>query len=195
MANTAVFGIYPDRLSTENAVAALREAHFRSTDISVLFPENSGTKDLAHEKNTKAPEGVATGATSGAVIGGTLGWLVGIGALAIPGLGPFIAAGPVVAALAGVGAGGAVGGIAGALIGLGIPEYEAKRYEGRIKGGGILLSVHSDNADWTKRAKQIMEDTGAQDVSSSSEAKADYAKSDKPMPRSRTQSPGADPVE
>ena len=136
MANTAVFGIYPDRLSTENAVAALREAHFRSTDISVLFPENSGTKDLAHEKNTKAPEGVATGATSGAVIGGTLGWLVGIGALAIPGLGPFIAAGPVVAALAGAGAGGTLGGITGALIGLGIPEYEAKRYEGRIKGGG-----------------------------------------------------------
>jgi hypothetical protein len=186
MANTAVFGIYPDRLSTENAVAALREAHFRSTDISVLFPENSGTKDLAHEKNTKAPEGVATGATSGAVIGGTLGWLVGIGALAIPGLGPFIAAGPVVAALAGVGAGGTLGGLAGALIGLGIPEYEAKRYEGRIKGGGILLSVHSDNSDWTKRAKDILEQTGAQDISSSSEARADFAKSDKPMPRTRT---------
>src|SRR6266852_7733565 len=185
MANTAVFGIFPDRLSTENAVAALREAGFRSTDVSVLFPENAGTKDLAHEKNTKAPEGVTTGATSGAVIGGTLGWLVGIGALAIPGLGPFLAAGPLVAALAGVGAGGAVGGIAGALIGLGIPEYEAKRYEGRIKGGGILLSVHSDNHDWTKRAKDILENTGAQDISSSSEAKADYATSDKPMPRSR----------
>src|SRR4051812_37812388 len=169
MANTAVFGIYPDRLSTENAVAALREAGFRSTDISVLFPENSGTKDLAHEKNTKAPEGAATGATSGAVIGGTLGWLVGIGALAIPGLGPFIAAGPVVAALAGVGAGGAVGGFTGALIGLGIPEYEAKRYEGRIKGGGILLSVHSDNSEWTRRAKDILENTGATDISSTSE--------------------------
>ena len=185
MANTAVFGIFPDRLSTENAVAALREAGFRSTDVSVLFPENAGTKDLAHEKNTKAPEGVATGATSGAVIGGTLGWLVGIGALAIPGLGPFVAAGPLVAALAGVGAGGAVGGVTGALIGLGIPEYEAKRYEGRIKGGGILLSVHSDNHDWTKRAKDILENTGAQDISSTSEAKADYAASDKPMPRSR----------
>ena len=185
MANTAVFGIFPDRLSTENAVAALREAGFRSTDVSVLFPENAGTKDLAHEKNTKAPEGAATGATSGAVIGGTLGWLVGIGALAIPGLGPFVAAGPLVAALAGVGAGGAVGGVTGALIGLGIPEYEAKRYEGRIKSGGILLSVHSDNHDWTKRAKDILENTGAQDISSSSEAKADYATSDKPMPRSR----------
>src|SRR5712671_3683695 len=157
MANTAVFGIYPDRLSTENAVAALREAGFRSTDISVLFPENEGTKDFAHEKSTKAPEGAATGASSGAVVGGTLGWLVGIGALAIPGLGPFIAAGPVMAALAGVGAGGVVGGIAGALIGLGIPEYEAKRYEGRVKNGGILLSVHSDNSDWTKRGKEILE--------------------------------------
>jgi hypothetical protein len=185
MANTAVFGIFPDRLSTENAVAALREAGFRSTDVSVLFPENAGTKDLAHEKNTKAPEGVTTGATSGAVIGGTLGWLVGIGALAIPGLGPFLAAGPLVAALAGVGAGGTVGGITGALIGLGIPEYEAKRYEGRIKGGGILLSVHSDNHDWTKRAKDILQNTGATDISASSEAKADYATSDKPMPRSR----------
>src|SRR5437773_8597279 len=142
MANTAVFGIYPDRLSTENAVAALREAGFRATDVSVLFPENAGTKDLAHEKNTKAPEGVATGATSGAVIGGTLGWLAGIGALAIPGIGPFIAAGPIMAALAGAGVGGTVGGIAGALIGLGLPEYEAKRYAGRIEKGGILLSVH-----------------------------------------------------
>src|SRR5437763_9414548 len=162
--NTAVFGIYRDRTSVENAVDVLRQENFRNTDISVLFPENSGTKDLAHEKNTKAPEGAATGATSGAVIGGTLGWLVGIGALAIPGIGPFIAAGPVVAALAGVGAGGALGGITGALIGFGIPEYEAKRYEGRIKGGGVLLSVHSDNADWTRRAKDSLENTGATDI-------------------------------
>src|SRR5437763_393673 len=170
MANTAIFGIYPDRLSTENAVAALKEAGFRNTDISVLFPENTGTKDFAHEKNTKAPEGAATGAGSGAVIGGTLGWLVGIGALAIPGLGPFIAAGPIVAALAGAGVGGAIGGITGALIGLGIPEYEAKRYEGRAKDGGILLSVHSDDSQWTKKAKEILERTGAQDVSSTGEA-------------------------
>jgi hypothetical protein len=191
--NTAVFGIYPDRVTTENAVAALRDAGFRNTDISVLFPENAGTKDFAHEKSTKAPEGVATGASSGAVIGGTLGWLVGIGALAIPGLGPFIAAGPLMAALAGVGAGGVVGGITGALIGIGIPEYEAKRYEGRIKGGGVLLSVHTDDDHWTKRAKQILQDTGAQDISSSSEAKADFAKSDKPMPRSRTQGAGSLP--
>src|SRR2546423_6456413 len=164
--NTAVFGIYRDRPSVENAVDVLRQENFRNTDISVLFPENQGTKDFAHEKNTKAPEGLATGAGSGAVIGGTLGWLVGIGALAIPGLGPFIAAGPIMAALAGVGAGGVVGGVTGALIGMGIPEYEAKRYEGRIKSGGILLSVHTDNHEWTKRAKKILEETGAQNISS-----------------------------
>jgi len=181
--NTAVFGIYRDRTSVENAVDVLRQENFRNTDISVLFPENQGTKDFAHEKNTKAPEGAATGAGSGAVIGGTLGWLTGIGALAIPGVGPFIAAGPIVAALAGVGVGGAIGGIAGALIGLGIPEYEAKRYEGRIKEGGILLSVHCDDSNWTKRAKEILERTGAQDVSSSGEANADFQKTDKPMPR------------
>ena len=181
--NTAVFGIYRDRTSVENAVDVLRQENFRNTDISVLFPENQGTKDFAHEKNTKAPEGAATGAGSGAVIGGTLGWLTGIGALAIPGVGPFIAAGPIVAALAGVGIGGAIGGIAGALIGLGIPEYEAKRYEGRIKEGGILLSVHCDDSNWTKRAKEILERTGAQDVSSSGEANADFQKTDKPMPR------------
>ena len=181
--NTAVFGIYRDRTSVENAVDVLRQENFRNTDISVLFPENQGTKDFAHEKNTKAPEGAATGAGSGAVIGGTLGWLTGIGALAIPGLGPFIAAGPIVAALAGVGVGGAIGGITGALIGMGIPEYEAKRYEGRVKEGGILLSVHCDDSNWTKRAKEILERTGAQDVSSSGVAGADFQKTDKPMPR------------
>src|SRR5436853_2612901 len=168
--NTAAFGIYRDRISVDSAVDALRAADFRNTDISVLFPENEGTKDFAHEKHTKAPEGTATGATSGAVIGGGLGWLAGIGALAIPGLGPLIAAGPIVAALAGVGAGGAIGGLAGALVGMGIPEYEAKRYEGRVKEGGILLSVHSDDSQWTKKAKEILERTGAQDVSSTGEA-------------------------
>jgi hypothetical protein len=182
--NTAVFGIYPNRTGVEQAVDAMRQKGFRSTDISVLFPENEGTKDFAHEKNTKAPEGAATGATSGAVIGGTLGWLVGIGALAIPGLGPFIAAGPIMAALAGAGAGGVVGGLAGALIGMGIPEYEAKRYEGRIKEGGILLSVHSDNSEWTKKAKEILEQTGAQDIASAGEASADFLITDKPMTRS-----------
>src|SRR3982075_4433521 len=181
--NKSVFGIYSSRSGVENAVIALKEAGFSHSDVSVLLPENLGNKEIATEKNTKAPEGATTGAGSGAVIGGALGWLVGIGALAIPGLGPFIAAGPIMAALAGAGVGGAVGGVAGALIGMGIPEYEAKRYEGRIKEGGILLSVHSDNSDWTKRAKEILERTGAQDISSTGEAKADYGKSDKPRER------------
>jgi hypothetical protein len=181
--NTAAFGIYRNRVDVDNAVNALRDAGYRSTDISVLFPENEGTKDFAHEKHTKAPEGTATGATSGAVIGGGLGWLVGIGALAIPGIGPFIAAGPIVAALAGAGAGGVLGGITGALVGMGIPEYEAKRYEGRVKEGGILLSVHCDDSNWTKRAKEILQRTGADDVSSTGEASADFSKTEKPMPR------------
>jgi len=181
--NTAAFGIYSTRSSVENAVDALRDEGFRNTDISILFPENEGTKDFAHEKGTKAPEGTAAGAGTGAVIGGALGWLAGIGALAIPGVGPFIAAGPIMGALAGVGVGGAVGGITGALIGMGIPEYEAKRYEGRVKKGGILLSVHCDDSDWTKRAKEILERTGAEDISSTGEAAADYAKSDKPYRR------------
>lgn len=171
--NTAVFGIYPTRVSAEAAVDALKAAGFRNSDISVLFPENTGTKDFAHEKNTKAPEGAATGAGTGALLGGGLGWLVGIGALAIPGLGPFIAAGPIVAALAGAGAGGAIGGLTGALVGMGIPEYEAKRYESRVKDGGILLSVHSDDSQWTKKAKEILERTGAEDVSSTREATGD----------------------
>ena len=141
----------------------------------MLFPDKTGTKDFAHEKNTKAPEGASTGAGTGALLGGGLGWLAGIGALAIPGLGPFIAAGPIMAALAGAGVGGAVGGLTGALIGMGIPEFEAKRYEGRVKDGGILLSVHSDDSQWTKKAKEILERTGAQDVSSTGEASSEKA--------------------
>jgi hypothetical protein len=184
MANTSVFGIFRTRADVSNAVDTLRNAGYRNTDISALFPENVGTKDFAHEKNTKAPEGAATGAASGAVLGGALGWLVGIGALAIPGVGPLIAAGPIMASLAGVGAGAVTGGLVGALAGLGMPEYEAKRYEGRIKEGGILLSVHCDSSDWVKRAKEIMERTGATDVSSAGEASADFAKTEKPMPRS-----------
>src|SRR5437016_14396243 len=153
--NTAVFGIYRDRQQTERAVDALRAAGFRNSDVSVLLPDNVGTKDFAHEKNTKLPEGAATGGASGAALGGALGWLAGIGALAIPGVGPFIAAGPIMGALAGIGAGAAAGGIIGALVGMGIPEYEAKRYEGRVKNGGILVSVHCDNSDWVSRAKDI----------------------------------------
>src|SRR5215467_4985609 len=181
--NTAVFGIYQTYNSVEGAVDALKSAGFRNTDISVLFPENVGTKDFAHEKGTKAPEGAATGAGTGAVIGGVLGWLAGIGAIAIPGIGPFIAAGPIMGALAGVGVGGAVGGLTGSLVGIGIPEYEAKRYEGRLKKGGILVSVHCDNSEWTRRAKDILERTGAEDVSSTGESSADFQKSDKPLPR------------
>jgi len=181
--NTAAFGIYRDRLQVEQGVDALVAAGFRSEDISVLLPDNVGTKDFAHEKHTKAPEGATTGAGTGAVVGGTLGLLAGIGALAIPGLGPFIAAGPIMGALAGAGTGGVVGGVIGALIGMGIPEYEAKRYEGIIKEGGMLLSVHCDNSDWVKRAKDVLKQTGAQDISSTGEASADYAESDKPRVR------------
>jgi len=189
--NTAVFGIYADRPAVESAVEHLRAGGFRSTDISVLFPENQGTKDFAHEKNTKAPEGVTAGAVAGGVTGGVLGWLTGIGVLAIPGLGPLLAAGPIVAALAGAGAVGTLGGIIGALVGMGIPEYEAKRYEGRIREGGVLLSVHCDTADWIKLAKKMMEETGAQDIASAGEKHGDFANADKPMPRLRTVSAGS----
>jgi hypothetical protein len=181
--NTAVFGIYQNRGMVESAVDTLVKAGYRAADISVLLPDNVGTKEFAHEKSTKAPEGAATGAGTGAVVGGTLGLLAGIGALAIPGLGPFIAAGPIMGALAGAGTGGVVGGLLGALVGMGIPEYEAKRYEGMVKDGGILLSVHCDNSDWTKRAKDILEQTGAKDISSSGESNADYAESDRPHVR------------
>jgi hypothetical protein len=183
MANTAVFGIYPSRETVESAVAALQAEGFRATDISILVPQNVGTKDLAHERATKAPEGAVTGAGSGAVIGGTLGWLASIGALAVPGIGPLIAAGPIVAALAGAGAVGAIGGIAGALIGQGIPEYEAKRYEGRVRKGGILLSVHADDAEWVKKSKAVLERTGAEDISATTEVKGDFANAEKPTLR------------
>jgi hypothetical protein len=188
--NIAVFGIYMTREQTEEAVDSLRLSGFRNTDISALLPDNSGTKDFAHEKHTKAPEGSVSGAASGAVVGGVLGWLAGIGALAIPGIGPLIAAGPIVAALAGAGALGVAGGLVGALVGMGIPEYEAKRYEGRIKAGGILLSVHCDNSDWVKRAEDVLKRTGAEDIASSGEARADYAVSDRPKERVLTSGGG-----
>jgi hypothetical protein len=171
--NTSVFGIFTDTASAEHAVQDLKAAGFSNNDISALFPDKQGTRDFAHEKNTKAPEGATTGAGTGALLGGGLGWLAGIGALAIPGLGPFIAAGPIMAALAGAGVGGAVGGLTGALIGMGIPEYEAKRYEGRVKDGGILLSIHSDTSAEIKTAKEILERTGAQDISSTGESRGD----------------------
>src|ERR1700731_2531609 len=169
-----VFGIYSTRVAVENATDSLIRAGFPAADISVLLPESlGGPKDMGTEKATKAPEGAAAGVTTGGIIGGTLGLLAGVGLLAIPGLGPFIAAGPIMAGLAGLGVGGAVGGVTGALIGMGIPEYEAKRYEGRLKNGGILLSVHCDTSDQIKRAKEVMKNTGAEDISSTGEASAD----------------------
>jgi len=167
------YGIYPHRTSFDTALEGLRAAGFRNSDISAILPERDRTaKDLAHEINTKAPEGIATGA--GTAVGGVLGWLVGIGALAIPGIGPLVAAGPIVAALAGAGAGGATGGLVGGLIGAGIPEVEAKRYAGRIREGGYLVTVHCDDRDWAKRAEEILEATGGRDVVKTHEATPDY---------------------
>lgn len=169
-----VFGIYSTRTAVENATESLVKAGFPTSDISVLLPESlGGPKDMGTEKATKAPEGAAAGVTTGGVIGGTLGLLAGVGLLAIPGLGPFIAAGPIMAGLAGLGVGGTVGGVTGALIGMGIPEFEAKRYEGRLQKGGILLSVHCDTAEEIKRAKEVLKATNAEDVSSTGEASVD----------------------
>jgi len=170
--NTAVFGIYATAQQAERAVDALVLARFSNSDVSVLMPDNQTTKDFAHEKHTKTPEGTATGVAAGGTIGGTLGLLAGIGALAIPGVGPFIAAGPIMGALAGLGVGGAVGGLVGALVGMGIPEYEAKRYEGRVKDGGVLLSVHCDTSEEITRAKDVLKATGAEDISSAGERAA-----------------------
>jgi hypothetical protein len=172
----AVFGIYTTVAAADSATDQLVRSGFPAADVSALLPENLGSKPVGTEKATKAPEGAAAGAGSGAVLGGTLGLLAGIGALAIPGVGPLIAAGPIMAALAGMGVGGAVGGFTGALIGFGIPEYEAKRYEGRLKKGGILLSVHCDTSHEIKRAKEIMKNSGAEDISSTGESSTNVAK-------------------
>lgn len=166
----AVFCLIDNERQAERIVDHLRARGFSNNDISVLFPDNSGTRDFAHEQNTKAPEGAAAGAGTGGVVGGVLGWLAGIGSLAIPGVGPFIAAGPIMAALAGVGVGAAVGGIAGALVGLGIPEYEAKQYEGKIKGGNILISVHAEDSDARDQVEHIFKNAGAHDISYTGEA-------------------------
>jgi hypothetical protein len=168
--NVAVFGIYATPSTAEAAVDHLLANGFTNSAISVLLPDDESTRAFAHQKSTKAPEGTTTGAVTGGVIGGTLGLLAGIGALAIPGVGPLIAAGPIMATLAGAGAGGAVGGLVGALVGMGIPEYEAKRYEGAVKGGGTLLSVHCDTSEQVDAAKASLKNTGARDISSSSEA-------------------------
>lgn len=170
--NTAVFGIYPSVDAAEAAVDHLVAQGFSNQDVSVLMADTESAKEFAHQKSTKAPEGAAAGVTTGGVIGGTLGLLAGIGALAIPGVGPLIAAGPIMGALAGLGVGGTVGGLVGALIGMGIPEYEAKRYEGRVKDGGVLLSVHCNSSEDITRAKAMLKATGADDIASSGESSA-----------------------
>jgi hypothetical protein len=172
MSKTSVFCITNSRIQAEQIVNGLRSEGFSNNDISALFPDKATSMDFAHEKHTKAPEGVATGAGSGGLLGGALGWLAGIGSLAIPGVGPLIAAGPIVAALSGAAVGAAVGAIAGALIGMGIPEYEAKRYEGNVKAGNILISVHTESSDEVAQAKEIFKAAGAQDIATSGESSA-----------------------
>ena len=180
--NLVVYGIYPARQMVEDAIVALEIEGFRRADISVLFSSPETSKEFAHVKETKAPEGALYGGSTGAVIGGAIGLLAGIGALAIPGVGPLIAAGPIMGLMAGTGAGSVAGGLIGALVGLGFPEYEAKRFEGRIKEGGILLSVHADNNEWKDKAMRVLEESGAEDISSTSESKADFK--DEGTPRS-----------
>jgi hypothetical protein len=188
--NIAAVGIYSDQATVHEAAEALKAAGFRSTDISVLFPENLGSKDFGHEKHTKAPEGAVAGGGSGAVVGAALGWMAGAGAMLVPGLETLAVAGPVVGMLGGMGAGVLVGGLTGALVGAGMPEYEAKRYEGRIRKGGILLSVHCDNGEWAKTARRVLKHTGARDISTAGEAKADFGRSEKPAPRRTIQPHG-----
>lgn len=166
---SAIFAIFEDQLALELTVDTLKVQGFRNSDISILMQSKEQTSDFAHKKNTKAPEGLATGATAGLFAGGALGWLVGIGLLTIPGLGPLVAAGPIMATLAGAGVGGTVGGVTGGLIGLGIPEYEAKRYESSLHRGGKLISIHVDDSQWETKAKKILEDHGAKDISKSRE--------------------------
>jgi len=162
--NKAVVGLVNDQFRAEQIVAQLQRSGFSNNDISALLPDKKGTRDFAHEQNTKAPEGAIAGAGAGGAVGGAIGLLAGIGALAIPGLGPFIAAGPIMAALSGAAGGAAVGGVTGALIGLGIPELEAKQYQGKIAQGNILLSIHVEDSEERARAKKILEASGASDV-------------------------------
>jgi len=170
MSKKAVFCIATSRLQADQIIDELKAADFSNNDISVLFPDKGTTRDFAHEKNTKAPEGAISGAGTGGVVGGALGWIAGIGALAIPGVGPFIAAGPIIAALSGAAVGAAVGGIAGGLIGLGIPELEAKRYEGKVAAGNLLISVHAENSEEISQAKDIFTRAGAEDICTTGEA-------------------------
>ena len=176
--NKVVFGIFDDRQTVERAVDTMKTRGFRNSDISVLMPTAEGSKDFAVEKATKAPEAATTGGLGGAALGGTLGWLVGAGALAIPGIGPFVAAGPILASLAGAGIGGTIGGVTGALVGMGIPEYEAKRYETVVKEGGILVSVHADDSKWVDKAEDLLKECGARDISSTTEKKTNEGEVD-----------------
>ncbi|MBC8165284.1 MAG: DUF3341 domain-containing protein [Bryobacteraceae bacterium] len=185
MNNISTFGIYRDQSTVTAAIEALKAAGFRITDISVLYPDNVSTKEFGHEKHTKAPEGAVAGGGSGAAIGAALGWLAGAGSLLIPGLEPFAVAGPVMGMLSGMGLGVTVGGLTGAAVGSRIPEYEARRYEGRTGGGGILLSAHCDNAEWAQTARRLLKQTGGLDISTAGEARGDFASSEKPMPRNR----------
>src|SRR5689334_24674892 len=179
MSNKSVLCIAPSEPQASLIVDRLRNDGFSNNDISALFPDKTGTRDFAVEKGTKAPEGAATGASAGAVLGGALGWLAGIGAIAIPGVGPLIAAGPILAALSGLAVGGTVGGLSGALVGAGIPEYEAQQYEGRLRGGHILMAVHADNDEEGSRIREIFSEEKAEDISTGREAA---------LPRSQTAS-------
>jgi hypothetical protein len=199
--NASVIGIYDDRKTVSDAVDVLHRAGYRATDISVLVSDNQGSKDFAHEKHTKAPEGATIGAAAGALVGAALAWLISTQTVPFTGLAPLVAAGPVVAALAGAGAGGALGWITGLLAGLGMPEYVAKRYAGRIRHAGILLSVHCDSPEWFDRAKKTLKQTGARNISSAREAAADYGTTDKPTERapvaitSRVETPSQQTIE
>jgi len=181
--NISAFGIYSHPAAVSDAGEALRSAGFRKTDISVLSPDNLGSKDLAYERHTKAPEGAVAGGSSGAVIGAALGWLAGAGSLAIPTLDPFAVVGPIIGMLSGMGLGSTLGGLIGALVGSAVPEYEAKRYAGRVRKGGILLSVHCDNPEWAKTAQAVLRRTGGTNISTAGEARADFARTEKPLPR------------
>ena len=183
MGNTSVFGIYPDRAAAAEATEALQNAGWRSSDISVLAPENRGSKDFGHVKGNKGPEGAAAGAAAGAVTGGVIGWRVSSGTVFLPGLESLAGVAPTVAALAAAGGGGAIGWLIGLYLGLGVPEYLAQRYMGRMRRAGILLSVHCDNSQWTRRARQILRDTGAQSIASATELDADFVVAERPASR------------
>lgn len=181
--NISVLGIYPDRSTVSGAISVLQKAGYRPTDFAVLSADNSGSKDFAHEKSNKAPEGAAVGAAVGALLGGVFGWLLATRVIALPGLEPLAAATPSIAALAAASCGGALGWLAGLVLGMSVPEYVAKRYAGRMGRGGILLSVHCDSPEWRQRAQKFLKDTGARYIGSAAESAADYGTTDKPTPR------------